>query len=211
MPNSDNNKDPLSKKFGEYVVASKGAINAIVEKQHKAFEKGEKVKRIGELLVEAGIITQEELDSCIRNQRVVRLASCPIFASLEKTELASLSKHFEEISVSTGEQFIMQGEEDHALYVICSGSVEVFSLDNYGNEIHIQKVIGPGEPIGEMGYFTGGKRTASVRALEPTQLLRAEYKDLTHYFENVPRVALAFTEVVRHRQQEMDQKILNAT
>lgn len=193
--------------LGDYIVASKGAVNAIVEKQKQAFEKGEKVKRIGELLVEHGIITQEELELSIRNQRIVRLGSCPIFASLSKTELASLSKYFEEFSVSTGEQFIMQGEEDHSLYIIATGKVEVYRVDNEGNEIHIQNVIGPGEPLGEMGYFSGGKRTACVRALEPTQLLRAEYKNLTHYFENVPRVAMAFADVVKYRQMQIDKAL----
>ena len=196
-----------AKTLGNYIVASRGAVDAVIEKQKQAFEKGEKVKRIGELLVEHGIISQEELDASIRNQRIVRLASCPIFASLAKTELASLSKYFEEFGVSTGEQFIMQGEEDHSLYIIATGKVEVYRVDNEGNEIHIQYVIGPGEPLGEMGYFSGGKRTACVRALEPTQLLRAEYRDLTHYFENVPRVAMAFAEVVKHRQKQIDEAL----
>ncbi len=64
--------------------------------------------------------------------------------------------------------------------------------------------VGAGEPIGEMGYFAGGVRTSCVRTLETTQLIRAEYKDLTDYFENAPRVALAFTTVVEHRKKEME-------
>ena len=56
----------------------------------------------------------------------------------------------------------MQGEEDPSLFVIASGLVEVFRLDNAGDEIPIAQV-GAGEPIGEMGYFAGGVRTACVR------------------------------------------------
>jgi len=186
------------------MVVSSGAISNAVEKQIEAYAKGEPVKPIGEVLVDLGVITQEELENSIRSQRVTRLAGCPVFASLSTTDLTALSKHFTEVSVGPGEQFIMQGEDDPSLYIIGTGLVEVFRIDNAGNEIPIAKV-GPGEPIGEMGYFSGGVRTACVRAIEPTQLLRAEYDNLTGYFENVPRVALAFTEVVEHRRKEMEQ------
>jgi CRP-like cAMP-binding protein len=55
-----------------------------------------------------------------------------------------------------------------------------------------------------MGYFSGGKRTACVRAIEPTQLVKADYEDLTDYFTNVPRVALAFAQVVEQRRKDME-------
>jgi len=206
----DTANKPESKKLGDYMVVSSGAISNAVEKQIEAYAKGEPVKPIGEVLVDLGVITQEELENSIRSQRIARLVGCPVFASLNTTDLAALSKHFTEVSVSPGEQFIMQGEEDPSLYIIGTGLVEVFRIDNAGNEIPIAKV-GPGEPIGEMGYFSGGVRTACVRAIEPTQLLRAEYDKLTDYFENVPRVALAFTEVVNHRRQVMERLMQEKT
>lgn len=208
LSNTDSKK-PDSKKLGGYLVVSSGAINSAVENQITSYVKGEPVKPLGELLVSQGVITQAELDNSLRNQRIARLAGCPVFASLTQTDLAALSKHFHEFSVAPGEQFIMQGEKDPALYIIASGLVEVFQVDNAGNEISISKV-GSGEPIGEMGYFSSGVRTACVRALEPTQLLRANYDDLTHYFENVPRVALAFAEVVEHRRKELERITKNA-
>ena len=201
-----NQKKPDSKKLGDFLVVSKGAISNAVEKQISSFASEGTLKPIGELLVEQGVITREELENSLRNQRIARLAGCPIFASLSKTDLAALSKNFTEISVGPGEQFIMQGEDDQSMYVIASGLVEVFRIDNAGNEISIAKV-GSGEPIGEMGYFSGGKRTACVRAVEPTQLLKADYEKLTDYFTNVPRVALAFTQVVEHRRKEMERII----
>lgn len=191
------------KKLGDFLVVSKGAISNAVEKQISTYTQSGKLKPIGEILLEQGVITREELDNSIRNQRIARLAGCPVFASLSKTELSAMSKYFAEVYVSPGEQFIMQGEEDPSMYVIGSGVVEVYRVDNAGNEIPIARV-GEGEPIGEMGYFSGGKRTACVRAIEPTLLLKASYSDLTHYFENVPRVAMAFTQVVEHRRRQLE-------
>ena len=203
----DKLSDTGEHRLGEYLLVSGGTINNVVEKQFQSsFTGTDENKRIGELLVEQGILTQEELDNSIRQQRIARLAACPIFATLSSMDLAALSKFFTEVSYPPNETFIMQGEEDSSLFVIATGLVEVFHLDNAGNETSIAKV-GPGEPIGEMGYFTGDVRTACVRTLETTQLLQAQYKDLTDYFENVPRVALAFTTVVEQRKKEMDQLI----
>ncbi|MFT5426273.1 MAG: hypothetical protein ACI9ZT_001214 [Gammaproteobacteria bacterium] len=194
-------------KIGEYLVVSKGAINNAVEKQiNSSFTGTKKNKRIGELLVEQGAMTQEELDNSIRKQRIARLGACPIFATLSTMELAALSKFFTEVGHPANDTFIMQGEEDPSLFIIAYGLVEVFHLDNAGNETSIAKV-GAGEPIGEMGYFTGGVRNACVRTLEATQLLQAQYKDLTDYFENVPRVALAFTTIIKQRKKEMEQLV----
>ena len=61
-----------------------------------------------------------------------------------------------------------------------------------------------------MGYFQGGIRTASVRAVTPAELLVASYKNLTQYFENVPHVAHAFLEMVRRRQEETKRIIQEA-
>ena len=202
MSDPETNK-PEPKKLGNYLVVSKGAISNAVEKQIATFTRDGKVKPLGELLVDEGIITREELDNSLRNQRIARLAGCPIFASLSRSDLAALSNKFHEVSAAPGEQFIMQGEEDPSMYIIASGLVEVFRVDNAGNEIHIAEV-GAGEPIGEMGYFSSGKRTACVRAIEPTQLVKADYDDLTDYFTNVPRVALAFTQVVEQRRKDLE-------
>jgi CRP-like cAMP-binding protein len=196
-------KKPDPKKLGDFLVVSKGAISNAVEKQITTYTSSGKLKPIGEILVEQGIITKEELETSIRNQRIARLAGCPVFASLTKTELFALSKYFTEVTVASGEEFIMQGEEDPSMYVIGSGMVEVYRVDNAGNEIPIA-TVGDGEPIGEMGYFSGGRRTACVRAVQPTLLLKASYADLTHYFENVPRVAMAFAQVVEHRRKELE-------
>jgi adenylate cyclase len=50
-----------------------------------------------------------------------------------------------------------------------------------------------------MGYFTNGVRSASVRALDSVQLLRASYEDLTDCFESNANVATAFMDVVTNR------------
>ncbi len=205
----DNAEKPRPRLLGEYLPCSKGSIRFAMQKKRESKVKGNQVKRIGEILLEEGIISNEELQNGLRRQRSDRLALCPVFTSLNQTELSAISKHFAEVSVDADQQFIFEGEEDPSMYVLVDGQLEVFIHNDSGEEIHIA-FVRPVQPIGEMGYFQGGTRTASVRAVTPTELLVASYKNLTHYFEHVPHVAHAFIEMVQQRQSETNRIIEDA-
>ena len=90
------------------------------------------------------------------------------------------------------------------MYVSADGKVEVYLMDIEGNKTSLA-TLGAGSPIGEMAYFSGGKRTASARSIEPTRLLKAQYNALTHYFENVPHVAHAFMQLVEQRRRALEE------
>jgi CRP-like cAMP-binding protein len=180
-----------------------------MQKKRDAKVRGDVQKRIGELLIDLDMISEEDLRNALRQQRADRLGLCPVFESLNRTELIGIGNHFSEVSLSSDQQFIFEGENDPSLYILVEGKLEVFTKDNDGNEIHIA-FVSPVEPIGEMGYFQGGIRTASVRAVVPTELLSAAYKNLTHYFEHVPHVAHAFMDVISRRQAETNKRLKDA-
>jgi len=194
------------KKLGAYLFCSPATIRGALQRQGLSLANPRPDKQLGEILVESGAITVEELDAAVRAQRIARLRACPLFSALSKMELAALGSHFDEVSVAAGEQFITEGSEDRTLYVVATGEVEVFRTDEDGHEV-VLATVASGEPIGEMGYFAGGVRTASVRALQATELLRASYDDLTEYFENVPRVAHAFIDVVEQRRADTTRRM----
>ena len=199
----------LARRIGEYLVVSSGTLKNAVKRQGHLLKLGQVVKRIGEILVENKEITREDLDTAVRKQRIDRIKICPVFSTLTGTELSALSTKFTEISIPAGEQFIYQDQPDPTLYIIASGRVEVYRTDMDGNFTHIAYVEPP-EPIGEMGYFSGGLRTASVRAVDTVELLCAQYDDLTHYFEHVPRVAHAFLTMVDERRKATEEVMRQA-
>jgi len=185
--------------LGEYLSCSRGSIRIAMKRKRDEKLRGENQQRIGELLVDLEMINGDELVNALRRQRADRLGLCPVFASLNPTELTAIGNHFTEISLDADKQFIFEGENDPTLYILAEGKLEVFTKNTDGDEIHIA-FVNPVEPIGEMGYFQGGIRTASVRTVDPTELLSAPYSKLTHYFENVPHVAHAFLDVINKRQ-----------
>jgi cyclic nucleotide-binding protein len=204
---ADNDQEkPRPRLLGEYLSCSRGSIRIAMQKKRDAKVAGHTQKRIGELLIDLEIIDQEELKNALRHQRADRLGLCPVFESLNRAELSAIGNQFTEISIGADKQFIFEGENDPTLYILVEGKLEVFTKDDNGDEIHIA-YVDPVEPIGEMGYFQGGIRTASVRTVVPTELLSAPYKNLTHYFEHVPHVAHAFLDVINRRQAETAERM----
>lgn len=78
------------------------------------------------------------------------------------TETASIRSH------DSGEVLIRKGDAAHTLYLVLSGR---FRVVNDGATI---ATIGPGEPIGELAFFAGGRRTADVVAMRDSRVLELD-------------------------------------
>jgi GAF domain-containing protein len=191
------NISPSSRRLGDYLDCSNQAIQAALSRQISTQDDAAG-KRLGELLLEDEAISLDALLAGIQAQRVDRLKVCPLFTPLSSDDLVELSAVFQEVTVSPDHCLITQDDRDPYLYVLGSGRLEVFRADEEGNETTLARVF-PGEPVGEMGYFTNGVRSAFVRAIETVQLLRASYDDLTDCFESNANVATAFMDVVTNR------------
>ena len=96
------------------------------------------------------------------------LQGLPLFAGLELAELAGL---LGTIDLAAGEGAWRQGQPADALYVVETGSLAV-AARLPGERDHTLATLGAHEVLGEPALLDGGVRTASVRALEPTRLLR---------------------------------------
>jgi len=100
--------------------------------------------------------------------------------------------------VGAGQQFIFQDQIERHFFVLVSGRAVIFRTDESGEEVEFN-VSGPGEPLGELGYFAGGRRSASARALEPLELLRIDYADLERCFDLAPQLAIQLLDTVAER------------
>ena len=66
-------------------------------------------KRIGELLIDLDMISEEDLRNALRQQRADRLGLCPVFESLNRTELIGIGNHFSEVSLSSDQTIYLRG------------------------------------------------------------------------------------------------------
>lgn len=68
------------------------------------------------------------------------------------------------------EAIFQEGEVGDTLHVIDKGRV-IVEVSTVTGDVAALSVRGPGEVIGELAIFGGGRRTAKVTALEPTETL----------------------------------------
>ncbi|MGH3104384.1 MAG: cyclic nucleotide-binding domain-containing protein [Gaiellaceae bacterium] len=96
------------------------------------------------------------------------LRQLPLFAGVELGELAGV---LSAADLAAGEELWRQGQPADALYVVETGTVVVAARLPGGREVELA-TLGPGEVLGELALLDGGLRSATVRSLEPTRVLR---------------------------------------
>ncbi|WP_176449925.1 MFS transporter [Geodermatophilus saharensis] len=100
----------------------------------------------------------------VRKDRIVLLRRVRMLRLLPVPAIESLALRLRRSRVAAGTDVFRQGDPGDDFYVVASGSVAV--LDD-GREI---RRLGPGEAFGEIALLRAVPRTATVRALEDTEL-----------------------------------------
>lgn len=134
------------------------------------------------------------------------LAQVPLFKLLDAAERLDLEKVLDRREFATAQKVFSFGEPGDSLYVVGSGSVELYVKDNTGTKI-VLTVCGPGEIFGELSLFDGGARTASAVALEDSELLVLGRDDLLEFLSRHPHAALDMLTTMGQRIRATDEML----
>jgi CRP-like cAMP-binding protein len=96
------------------------------------------------------------------------LRKTPLFSDLDSSSLEALIHKCELVELERTATLFRQGDPGDTLYVVVEGSVGVFSE---GPPRSILSQLGEGSFFGEIGLVTEQPRSATIEALEPTQLI----------------------------------------
>ena len=117
-------------------------------------------------------------DNAPSPQELVSLiADDPLLSSVDPAYLHELQDELRWVALSEGETLFHEGDTVDAFFFLTSGLLEVTTIqeDQDGNPANDRLVlaqIGPGSTIGEMQILTGGVRSATVSAVEPSGLVK---------------------------------------
>lgn len=192
---AERGRDP--QRIGEYLCCEPETLQEALLRQTELAGEGTR-KRLGEILLEMGAVSREDLLTAVHQQRRARLQSCPVSVGISDEELKTLTSFVAEKSLGAGEEFIHQSEMGDCFYVVVEGQVCVFWRDSDGEEVPLARV-GAGECIGEMGYFSEEGQSACVRASADTELLQIYYTDLIRDVDISATLARNFLDLVTHR------------
>ena len=114
-----------------------------------------------------------------------RLSTVTTFKGLSPSDLTALEAELEPIPVARGTCIVTEGDEADALFVVVSGR---FAVEVGGNPEPVTE-IGQGATIGEIAFFAGGPRTATVRAIRDSVVVRLSRADFESLLETHAAIA----------------------
>jgi len=129
---------------------------------------------------------------------VAELATIPLFSTLAENELEYLAGSVEDIHLTPGEYVAHEGE-GRFLAVVVEGKTELTKLVN-----GVERVIGirlPGELGGEIPMILGTPLPASMRAVEPSRVLKLSVQVFHTLAAMAPQVSATVGAAALERQE----------
>jgi CRP-like cAMP-binding protein len=128
------------------------------------------------------------------------LQAMPLFGGVGRHDLENILKLGQLKSFQPGEAIVERGEPGDALYILLRGTAGVEA----GGRHHD---LGAGDFFGEMALIAGKTRTATVRAVEPVDVLKIDAEDFRRFALHHPQVGLAMLSGLVERLREVQERV----
>ena len=126
------------------------------------------------------------------------LLDIPFFEKLNEEERRTLAGQVERVRHNEGHHLFSVGDPGDSLYILTSGSIEIYFTDTTGNRI-VLETLGPGGFFGEISLLDAGPRTASVVVKEDIEAIKVDRHDLDTLLRVHPTAALDLLQAMGRR------------
>jgi len=134
---------------------------------------------------------------------VAELRSIGLFGALSEEVLEHFVSALKVQVIDSGTALFREGDDGREMFVVLQGELEVLKHSHRGTEARVA-LLGPGDWVGDMSIVDVQPRSATVRALAPTRLLRVTASDL----DTVYRMDLkAYAIVVLNLARELSRRL----
>jgi CRP-like cAMP-binding protein len=131
------------------------------------------------------------------------LRNIGLFGALSDDVLGVLSGMLSVVIPEIGEVIFREGDEGNAMYVVLAGEVEVTKASRNGVDARVA-MLGPGDWFGEMSIVDIQPRSATVRAIAPSRLVRISAADLDSLYRHDVR---SYAIVVLNLARELSRRL----
>lgn len=101
-----------------------------------------------------------------------------LFGALSDEVLAHLSRTLQTVRIKPGDAIFREGDEGaRHMFVVLDGEVEVTKRSRRGRDTRVA-ILGPSDWFGEMSVLDMQARSATVRAIGPSRLVRFTSEDM---------------------------------
>lgn len=127
-----------------------------------------------------------------------------LFGGLDDETLGILSRELPTEHVEAGQMVVAEGDTSREMFVVIAGELEVVKEARSGQEVRVA-LFGPGDWFGEMSILDVQPRSASVRSVAPTMLLRMsnEHVDRLLYRRDPKAYSLLLMNIARELSRRL--------
>src|SRR5713101_10126423 len=117
------------------------------------------------------------------------LSRIPLFRRLTPDELEQLAQEVDQVEFKADETIFNEQDKGDALYVVDSGSVRIWVLDEDVQPVTLAE-LKPGEFFGELAVLDRGARSTNATAIVDTELHRLSSDDFEKFLLKHPDIAI---------------------
>ena len=104
-------------------------------------------------------------------QKKEALRNMPLFSKLQERDLLRIMQVAEVMEFEAGQEVVREGERGDELFIVVDGMLHILRGEQVLSE------VGPGEHFGEMALIRATPRSATVRAVEHSELIALRRSD----------------------------------
>ncbi|MGE0787180.1 MAG: cyclic nucleotide-binding domain-containing protein [Sandaracinaceae bacterium] len=127
-----------------------------------------------------------------------------LFGGLDESTLTMLATELPLERVGVATRVVAEGDPAQEMFVVISGELEVLKRSPSGAEVRVA-MLGPGDWFGEMSIVDVQPRSATVRAVAPSMMLRmsAEHVDRLLYRRDLKAYSLLVMNIARELSRRL--------
>jgi protein phosphatase len=117
-----------------------------------------------------------------------QLKRVPIFSRCSRSELETLARNTDEVTLQAGRTLIVEGEPNHTFYIVLSGEADVTIKE------HSVTRLRAGDFFGEMTMLDRGPASATVVTASPVDALvmsHSQFRDAVRSNDNIAHNVIA--------------------
>jgi CRP-like cAMP-binding protein len=146
------------------------------------------------------------------NQKEASIACIPFFKGLSAPDLMAILGITSTKNFGLNENLFNQNDPSDGLYVLLSGKLQIYIFSGFsGKPPKVLAELSPGQYVGEMGLLDGQTRSASVKALEPSEVMFIPTVGFAVLLESHPQIARVVTNALCDLINNQSKLIIRST
>jgi len=145
------------------------------------------------------------------DQRTIRLMkNVPLFSKMKDEEVAQIAGGCTRKVCQKDRVILVEEEVGQSLFIILKGTVKVTRTSEEGREV-ILTMLKAGDFFGELSLLDGKGRSATVIAMENSELMALRRAEFLELIERYPQIAIELLKVLGDRIRKCDLQIESLT